>query len=106
MTKARVDSLISTYKNMLLAAGVHPQQPDITKPLSRDEMLGHCLWVLEEKLEPVLHRMVVSRRRHDLLSCNGFQGTGLALGLCTIADTRRHANEAGLTTWQQILDED
>jgi hypothetical protein len=102
VTKSGLDSLISTYKKLLLDAGISPRSVDISKHLSRDEMLGHCLWVLEEKLEPLLHRIGGFQEAIRLLGC--IQGTAMACGLCTIAETREHANVAGLTTWQQILD--
>jgi hypothetical protein len=30
----------------------------------------------------------------------------MACGLCTIAETRQHANAAGMPTWAQILDDE
>jgi hypothetical protein len=104
VTKARLDSLISTYKTLLIEAGIRPQQVDITRHLSRSEMLSHCLWVLEQKIEPVLHRIGGFQEAIRLLGC--IQGTVMACGLCTISETREHANQAGLPTWQQILDEE
>ena len=104
MTKTGLDSLISTYKTILVGAGIRPLQVDVTRHLSRSEMLGHCLWVLEQKVEPVLHRIGGFQEAIRLLGC--IQGTVMACGLCTIAETREHANEAGLPTWQQILDEE
>jgi hypothetical protein len=103
VTKARLDALIRTYRTLLIKAEVKPHQADVTKYLSREEMLGHCLWVLEHKIEPVLHRIGGFQEAVRLLGC--IQGTVMACGLCTISDTRQHANDAGMPTWQQILDE-
>ena len=87
---------------MLVNAGVRPQIVDPTQNLSRDDMLGHCLWVLEERIEPLLNRVGGFQEAIRLLGC--IQGTTMACGLCTIAQTRDHANEAGMTTWDKILD--
>lgn len=103
MTKAGLDSLISTYKALLIGAGIRPREVDITRSLSHPEMLGHCLWVLEQKIEPLLHRIGGFQEAIRLLGC--IQGTVMACGLCTIAETRKHANQAGMTTWEQIVDE-
>jgi len=67
-------------------------------------MLAHCLWVLDEKIEPVLHRIGGFQEAIRLLGC--IQGTVMACGLCTIAETRQHANAAGMPTWTQILDDE
>ena len=77
---------------------------DPTVYLSREEMLGHCLWVLEEKIEEVVQRIGGIQEARPLLGC--IQGTAMACGLCTIAETRDHANAASLTTWERILSDD
>jgi hypothetical protein len=104
VTKARLDSLICTYRTILVNAAIRPRQADITRHLSREEMLAHCLWVLDEKIEPVLHRIGGFQEAIRLLGC--IQGTVMACGLCTIAETRQHANAAGMPTWAQILDDE
>jgi hypothetical protein len=101
VTKASIESLAATYRNLLNNAGVLPQQVDPTQILSREEILGHCLWVLEYKIGPLLNRVGGFQEAVRLLGC--IQGTVMALGLCTIADTRDHANEAGMTTWDKIV---
>jgi hypothetical protein len=101
LNKSNIDTLIATYRQILRNAGVTPQIVDITKHLSQDEMLGHCLWVLESKIELVMHRIGGIQEAIRLLGC--IQGTVMACGLCTIAETREHANKAKLTTWEQIL---
>jgi hypothetical protein len=101
MNRADLNCLISTYKQILRNAGVQPMIVDPTKHLSRDEMLGHCLWVLENKIDIVVQRIGGIQEAIRLLGC--IQGTTMACGLCTIAETREHANAARLTTWDQIL---
>jgi hypothetical protein len=101
VTRANLDSLISTYKQILRDAGVQARVVDVELPLSREEMLAHCLWVLETKLEPVIHRVGGIQEAIRLLGC--IQGTVMACGLCTIAETRAHANSANLRTWDKIL---
>ena len=101
MTKANLDDLIATYRDILRNAGVQAQIVDVSKHLTRDEMLGHCMWVLEAKIEDVVHRIGGIQEAIRLLGC--IQGTVMACGLCTIAETREHANHAKLTTWEQIL---
>jgi hypothetical protein len=101
VTKARLDCLIATYRKMLFDAGARPQIVDIDKHLSREEMMGHCLWVLEDRIEPLLHRIGGFQEAVRLLGC--IQGTLMACGLCTIAETRQHANEAKMATWDTIL---
>ena len=86
---------------MLRDAGVTPSIVDPQKHLSRDEILSHCLWVLEEKIEQVVHRIGGLQEAIRLLGC--IQGSAMACGLCTIAETRDHANAANLTTWDKIL---
>ena len=103
MRKAGFDVIIAKYRGILVDAGVTPLQVDITRPLSRDQMLGHCLWVLEAKIRPVLSRIGGFEEALRLIGC--IQGTVMACGLCTVAETREHASEAGLTTWDHILDE-
>jgi hypothetical protein len=102
VTKARIDSLAATYRDILRNAGVRPQQVDPTQILSRDEILGHCLWVLEDQIGPLLNRVGGFQEAVRLLGC--IQGSVMALGLCTIAETRNHANEARMTTWDRIID--
>ncbi len=70
--------------------------------LSREEILGHCLWVLDEKVNPLLHRIGGFQEAVRLLGC--IQGSVMACGLCTIAETREHANSAKMTTWDRIID--
>jgi hypothetical protein len=77
---------------------------DTTKELSRDEALGHCLWVLEEQMEPLVHRIGGFQEAVRLLGC--IQGTVMAFGLCTIEQTREHARSARMTTWDQIVSSD
>jgi hypothetical protein len=101
VTRVNLDSLVSTYKGILREAGVYPQEVDVTKHLSRDEMLSYCLWVLENKIELVVDRIGGIQEAIRLLGC--IQGTVMACGLCTIAETREHANNAKLTTWEKIL---
>jgi len=102
VTKQNIDHLCDIYRELLTGAGVQPQIVDITRTLSREEMLGHCLWVLQEKIEPLLHRVGGFQEAVRLLGC--IQGTVMALGLCTIAETRAHATSAKLTTWEHIID--
>ena len=102
MTKERFIFLIHTYRDLISGAGIQPQIVDVTKHLSREEMLGHCLWVLNEKVEALLYRIGGIHEAIRLLGC--IQGTVMACGLCTIADTREHAAGANMRTWQQILD--
>jgi hypothetical protein len=104
VTRANLDSLVSTYKRLLREAGVAPQIVNPSNHLSREEMLGHCLWVLEEKIEEIVHRIGGIQEAIRLLGC--IQGTAMACGLCTIAETREHANAASLTTWERILSDD
>jgi hypothetical protein len=99
--KARLDSLIAIYRNILADAGIRPQVVDVTQQLSREEMLGHCLWVLEERIGPLLHRVGGFQEAVRLLGC--IQGTVMACGLCTIEETRQHANDAKFTTWDPIV---
>jgi hypothetical protein len=63
-------------------------------------MLGHCLWVLNEKIEPLLHRVGGFSEAIRLIGC--IQGTVMACGLCTIADTREHSSAANLKTWDKM----
>jgi hypothetical protein len=63
-------------------------------------MLSHCLWILDEKIEPLLHRVGGFQEAIRLLGC--IQGTVMACGLCTINDTREHANLARIPTWDRI----
>jgi hypothetical protein len=102
VTKTRFQYLIDTYRQIIVDAGVEPKIVDVTRHLSREEMLGHCLWVLNEKLDPLLDRIGGIQEAVRLLGC--IQGTVMACGLCTIAETRAHANAARLTTWEQIVD--
>jgi hypothetical protein len=99
--KSRLDYLTSLYRNILLDAGVRPQVVDVTTHLSREEILGHCLWVLEEQIGPLLHRVGGFQEALRLLGC--IQGTVMACGLCTIEETRQHANHAQFTTWDRIV---
>jgi hypothetical protein len=101
VTKGRLDQLISIYKKILLDAGVCPQIVDVDRRLSREEVLGHCLWVLEDQIEPLLNRIGGFQEAVRLLGC--IQGTVMACGLCTIAETRAHANAAKMPTWDQII---
>ena len=93
--------LISTYRDIIRDAGIQAQVVDVTQNLTREEMLGHCLWVLENKIDLVVHRIGGFQEAIRLIGC--IQGTVMACGLCTIADTREHANMARLPTWDQIL---
>lgn len=102
MTKSRLDQLCAIYRKLISDAGIKPQVVDVTKSLSREEMLGHCLWVLDEKVEAILHRVGGFQEAVRLLGC--IQGTAMACGLCTIAETRAHAARAGMPTWEKILD--
>jgi hypothetical protein len=104
VTRSKIASLASTYKRILREGGITPRIIDPTVYLSRDEMLSHCLWVLEEKIEHVVHRIGGIQEAIRLLGC--IQGTVMACGLCTIAETRDHANAASLTTWEIILNDD
>jgi hypothetical protein len=101
MIRERFQYLIDTYRDLITEAGVKPRIVDVTKPLSREEMLGHCLWVLNEKLEPLLQRIGGVQEAVRLLGC--IQGTVMACGLCTIAETRDHAAGAKMTTWEKIV---
>ena len=101
MTKEGLNQLISTYRKILIHAGVRPQVVDVTQKLSRDEVLGHCLWVLEEKFIPLMNRIGGFEEVLRLIGC--IQGTVMAYGLCTIAETREHATQAKLTTWDKII---
>jgi hypothetical protein len=102
VTKDRLDQLAATYREILVKAGIHPQVVDVTRVLSRDEALGHCLWVLNEKINPLMDRVGGFQEAIRLLGC--IQGTVMAFGLCTIAETREHANQAKMTTWDKIID--
>ena len=101
MTRANLDSLTIRYRQILRDAGVQPRTVNVARRLSRDEILGHCLWVLENKIEQVVQRIGGIQEAIRLLGC--IQGTVMACGLCTIAETREHANAARLTTWERIL---
>ena len=101
VTRRNLESLQSTYKRILREAGVTPRIVDPHNHLSPDEVLGHCLWILEEKIGAVVQRIGGLQEAIRLLGC--IQGTVMALGLCTIAETREHANRATLTTWDKIL---
>jgi hypothetical protein len=94
-------SMIEVYRGILNNAGVEPRIVDATEHLSKSEMLGHCLFVLNEKIEPLLQRVGGAQEAIRLLGC--IQGTVMACGLCTIAETRQHAADAGLRPWDQIL---
>ena len=102
MTKAKFQQLVDIYRQILVNAGIQPQAVDVTRHLSREEMLGHCLLVLNEKIDPLLDRIGGVQEAVRLLGC--IQGTVMACGLCTIAETRAHANLAKMTTWEQIVD--
>lgn len=102
MNKQNFDRFCDIYRKLISEAGIQPQIVDVNRVLSREEMLGHCLWVLEEKMEPLVHRVGGFQEAVRLLGC--IQGTTMALGLCTIADTRAHAASAKMTTWEQIVD--
>ena len=102
MTKENLAQLISTYHQILVDAGVRPKVVDITQVLTREEVLGHCLWVLEEKITPLLSQIGGFQEALRLIRC--IQGTVMAYGLCTIAETRQHANDAKMTTWDRIID--
>jgi hypothetical protein len=56
-----------------MEAGIEPQIVDVTVHLSRSQMLGHCLWVLNEKVEPLLHRVGGFHEAIRLIGC--IQGT-------------------------------
>jgi hypothetical protein len=101
VTKSGLDYLIFTYRKILTDAGVRPMVIDVSKSLSRDEMLGHCLWVLEDEIRPLLDRIGGFEEALRLLGC--IQGTVMACGLCTIAETREHANNAKMTAWDRIM---
>jgi hypothetical protein len=101
VTKSGLDYLIFTYRKILTDAGVRPTIIDVSKGLSRDEMLGHCLWVLEDEIRPLLDRIGGFEEALRLLGC--IQGTVMACGLCTIAETREHANNAKMTAWDRIM---
>jgi hypothetical protein len=100
VTKDRFLYLIDIYRNIIIEAGIQPQIVDVTAHLSREQMLGHCLWVLNEKVEPLLHRVGGFNEAIRLIGC--IQGTVMACGLCTIAETREHAAAASLRTWEKI----
>jgi hypothetical protein len=100
VTKDRFHYLIDVYRRLIAEAGIQPQIVDVTKHLSREQMLGHCLWVLNEKVEPLLDRVGGFHEAIRLLGC--IQGTVMACGLCTIAETRQHAAAANLRTWEKI----
>ncbi|HYI97742.1 MAG TPA: hypothetical protein VEX68_29650 [Bryobacteraceae bacterium] len=102
MSKTSLYHLISVYRKTLIDAGVRPQVVDVTQNLTREEMLSHCLWVLDEKVNPLLHRIGGFQEALRLLG--SIQGTVMACGLCTIAETLEHANAANLTTWGRIVD--
>src|SRR4051812_18982287 len=80
-----LDIPVSTYKRILRQAGIAPRMVDPSIHLSRDEMLGHYLWVLEEKIEEVVHRIRGIQEAIRLLGC--IQGRATACGLCTISET-------------------
>jgi hypothetical protein len=101
VTKAGLDYLIFTYRKMLTDAGARPVIVDVSCHLSREEMLGHCLWVLEKQIRPLLDRIAGFEEAVRLLGC--IQGTVMACGLCTIEKTREHANNAKMTTWDRIM---
>jgi hypothetical protein len=101
VTRAGYDLLIATYTKILVDAGVRPHIVDVHTRLPGDEILSHCLWVLEERIEPILQRIGGFEEAARLLGC--IQGVLMALRLCTIADSRKHATEAGITTWDQIV---
>ncbi len=88
------------YRKLIAEADIQPQIVDVTKHLSREQMLGHCLWVLDEKIEPLLNRVGGFNEAVRLIGC--IQGTVMACGLCTIAETRVHATSASLRTWEKI----
>jgi hypothetical protein len=102
VTKEKLDHLINIYRTILVYAGICPQVVEVTRHLSREEMLGHCLWVLEDRIGPLLQRIGGFQEAVRLLGC--IQETVMACGLCTIAETRHHANEARFTTWDRIID--
>jgi hypothetical protein len=58
--------------------------------------------VLTEKVDPLPNRIGGIQEAIRLLGC--IQGTLMAHGLCTIAETRAHANEAKITSWECIVD--
>ena len=100
VTKVRFRNLFEIYRRLIIEAGIEPQIVDVNRHLSREEMLGHCLWVLNEKIDPLLDRIGGIHEAVRLLGC--IQGTVMACGLCTIADTRTHARSASMTTWEQM----
>ena len=101
MRRERFQHLISTYQKVIKDAGIEPQIVDVTQHLSREEILGHCLWVLNEKVEPLLDRVGGVHEAVRLLGC--IQGAVMACGLCTVAETRDHARAANMTTWDEII---
>ena len=104
MKKEQFLQLVGTYRQLLTHAGVSARSVDPRPHHSREETLGHCLWVLEHVIEPLLNRIGGIQEATRLLGC--IQGTVMAYGLCTIAETRRHAADANLNTWDKILDLD
>ena len=101
MTKIQLDELCAIYRRVLIEAGTQPQVVDTSRHLTREEMLGHCLWVLNEKVELIVHRIGGFQEAVRLLGC--IQGTVMACGLCTIDETREHAATARMQTWDQIV---
>jgi hypothetical protein len=101
MNRANLDSLTTTYIKILRDAGAKPVIVVTNGHLSREEMLGHCLWVLENRIDVLVQRIGGIQEATRLLGC--IQGTVMACGLCTISETREHANAARLTTWERIL---
>ena len=104
MTKAGLDSLISTYKTILVEAGNPSSRGRYNQASIAIRNAGPLPLGFGTKIEPVLHRIGGFQEAIRLLGC--IQGTVMACGLCTIAETREHANQAGMPTWQQILDEE
>ena len=101
MTQDRLDELCSIYRHILIESGVQPQVVDTSKVLSRDEMLGHCLWVLNEQVRLIVHHIGGFEETIRLLGC--IQGMVTSFGLCTIDETREHAKKARMQTWDKII---
>jgi len=101
VTKENLAQLISTYHQILVNEGVQPKIVDVTQVLPREDVLAHCLWVLQEKITPLLSQIGGFQEALRLIGC--IQGTVMAYGLSTIAETRQHANDAKMTTWDRIM---
>lgn len=102
MSKNQLVGLFHVYRAILEEAGIAPLNPDVHRHLSREEMIGYCRWVLEEKFQPLLHR--IGGFQEALRLVGWIQGVMIACGLCTIAEIRKHVVDVNLQSWEQILD--